>query len=78
MRMGELVYAFIPMEKIVIGKPVTTSDAYNTGYMQPYELSLSLAAAYRHNKWHTGVMFWQFSSDPNSTVLEKSLNGLLA
>lgn len=60
----------IPLEKIVVGKPATPSDAYDQGsYMAPENINNALVAAYKHNGWKTGVMFWQFSSDSNSSII---------
>jgi hypothetical protein len=65
------------MNKIVVGKPATTADANPASYMTPATLNASFVAAYQYNQWKTGVMFWQFSSDPNGTILQQSMSGLL-
>ena len=52
---------------IVVGKPVTTSDASNTGYVDPNDLQniFNQAIENKENKWNTGFMTWQFRSDLN-------------
>lgn len=61
----------------MVGKPATTSDANADSYMSPTDIDRSLVAAYQHNQWKTGVMFWQFSSDPNSTIVQTATAGLI-
>ena len=43
----ELIQRGIPSEKIVVGKPVTQKDAYNTGWVKPAYLAYLLFRAYR-------------------------------
>lgn len=45
--------------------------------MTPALLNSTFVAAYNHNQWKTGVMFWQFSSDSNSSILSTTVSGLL-
>jgi hypothetical protein len=66
------------MSKIVVGKPATTIDANPASYMTPATLNSAFVAAYQFNHWKTGVMFWQLSSDPNGTIVQQSMSGLLA
>ena len=74
---NEMIANGVPMEKIVVGKPATPSDAYDEGsYMTASALNDSIVAAYRYNKWKTGVMYWQFSSDPTSSIIRDTLSGL--
>lgn len=65
----ELIQRGIPSEKIVVGKPATQKDAYNTGWVRPSYLGYSLLRAYRELDWCGGVMFWQYSSDRNGTAV---------
>ncbi len=46
--------------------------------MSAADLSASFVAAYKYNGWKTGVMFWQFSSDPTSAIVDTAMGGLLA
>lgn len=52
---------------IVVGKPVTSGDAVNTGYIDPNALVKVLQGGMRAVPgWTTGVMGWQYSSDVDS------------
>jgi len=44
--------------------------------MSPADINAALVAAYQHNGWQTGVMFWQFSSDSESTIISTAISGL--
>ena len=50
----------IPINKLVIGKPVLKSDA-STGYMTPQLLAQSVQDAITQSskKWNAGIMGWQ-------------------
>jgi hypothetical protein len=74
---NEIIASGVPSTKIVVGKGATTADA-GTGYMTAQALSAAFVAAYQFNKWCTGVMFWQYSSDPNGTILSQSISSLLS
>ena len=64
----ELIQRGIPSQKIIVGKPATKKDAYNTGWVKPSYLAYSLLRAYRELDWCGGIMFWQYSSDKNGTA----------
>lgn len=59
----ELVQKGIPSNKIVIGKPATRGDAYNTGYTEPSLLASLISRAKTEVSWNAGVMAWQYKSD---------------
>lgn len=46
--------------------------------MTAASLNASFVAAYKHNQFKTGCMFWQFSSDPNGTIVAQAMSGLLS
>ena len=46
------------MEKIVIGKPVTESDASNTGWVPASKLHKWAHRAYNEIGWDAGLMTW--------------------
>lgn len=52
------------MDMVVIGKPVKTSDASNTGWVNPGDLGRWAARANAEFGWDAGVMTWQYPSDP--------------
>ena len=47
----------IPLKKIVVGKPVTSTDASN-GYINPSSLGNYMEEAKSSIGWSTGVMGW--------------------
>lgn len=59
----------IPLEMIVVGKPVTSFDASNTGWMNKTNLASAISKAVQETSWRAGVMFWQFHSDPTGDVV---------
>lgn len=48
---------------IVVGKPVKTSDASNTGWVNPTDLGVWAARANAEFGWNAGIMTWQYPSD---------------
>jgi len=71
----ELMAAGIPSSRIVIGKPITTGDATNTGYVPVASLASFFSQA--KSSWKTGFMGWQYKSDPDgswSARLSQSLD----
>ena len=66
-------------EKIVLGKPVTQKDAYNTGYLDAQVLNefLKQSKSDKNNPgWKPSVMFWHFLSDADGKNLAKVMEGL--
>ena len=53
----------VPLERIVIGKPVTPSDVYNTGYVEKNELAGFISQGIDNELENGGVMGWQWRSD---------------
>ncbi|KAJ7445496.1 glycoside hydrolase family 18 protein [Mycena galericulata] len=62
-------YAQIPLDKIVIGKPVTPNDA-GGGYMNGTYLGTCIQQA-KQNDWNAGIMLWQYSN-VSSTVIQEA------
>lgn len=56
-------YAGIPLEKIVLGKPVNSEDLYNTGLVDAADLGSWAAQAEAEFGWNTGIYTWQYDSD---------------
>ncbi|KAJ3391937.1 hypothetical protein HDU84_005085 [Entophlyctis sp. JEL0112] len=52
----------VPLNKLVIGKPVTTAGVANTGYMSPTLLAECVSEA-KAMGWNAGVMGWQSTLD---------------
>jgi chitinase len=59
----------VSFDMLVIGKPASKDDVYNSGYVRPSELLEILMKGNREVGWSTGVMFWQFHSDQDGTVI---------
>ncbi|KAJ7167995.1 glycoside hydrolase family 18 protein [Mycena filopes] len=51
----------IPLDKLVLGKPATETDA-SAGYMDPALLNSCVQEATQNN-WSAGIMFWKYSAD---------------
>jgi len=66
----ELVAKGIPLSRIVIGKPVTTGDADNTGYVQVDTLQ-GIFRTGRGSGWSSGFMGWQYKSDTDGSWSDK-------
>lgn len=74
---NEIIARGVPSNKIVVGKPATINDANAASYMNPSTLNSAIVANYEYNGWHAGVMFWQYSSDPNGTICSTAISGLM-
>ena len=72
----EIINRGIPAEKIVVGKPATKRNVMNSGYMDPTALGKAILLANQRLSWHTGVMFWEYWSDQNGTLLGQSIDAL--
>ena len=59
-----------------MGKPATTIDA-GGGYMAAPDIGKAAADNYLFNGWRAGIMFWQYSSDPNGTLINQAITPLL-
>lgn len=55
--------AGVPLEKIVIGKPVGPGDATNTGLVDALSLGQWAAQGRQELGWEAGIMTWQYASD---------------
>ncbi|KAJ3074173.1 hypothetical protein HDU98_011925 [Podochytrium sp. JEL0797] len=58
----EIAAKGVALNKLVIGKPVTTAGATNTGYMTPALLASCVSQA-KAQGWNGGVMGWQLNLD---------------
>jgi len=74
---NQLVARGIPIEKIVIGKPATlTDDTSKVQYIGPSVLGQGLSAQYLFKNHTQGVLVWQYSSDPNGTIIKSIMSPL--
>ena len=70
----EIANKGIPMNKIVVGKPVTSSDVNNSGFVPQDSLAQIFTTA-RNGVWSNcsnvgGVMGWKFSSDTSGWMMQ--------
>lgn len=66
----------VKSDKIVVGKPATTSDA-GGGFMNISDIGKAAADNYKFNGWKAGIMFWQYSSDANGTLISQAITPLM-
>jgi len=63
----EIVARGVDANMLVVGKPVLTTDATNTGWMSADTFKDCLNRAYSEHHFYAGAMIWQYSSDANGT-----------
>lgn len=56
---------------LVLGKPGSKEDVYNTGYVRPYDMYQFILRGSRELGWNTGFMIWQYSSDLDGTIVNE-------
>ncbi len=66
----------MPLNKIVVGKPSTKADAYNTGFVPSQQLGEWTSMAYTEYNWYAGVMFWQYSNDLEGKAILNAVGNL--
>ena len=55
---SELVKRGVEVNKIVVGKPVTKKNVYNTGWVDSQKLGEILLKAYLNLGWYGGISYW--------------------
>lgn len=73
---NEIIKRGIPSNKIIVGKPVTSGDASNTGAVDNGQLGNWVTKAYTDLKWYGGIMYWQYISDNGGQNIAKSAGHL--
>jgi chitinase len=68
---NEIIANGIPSNKIVVGKPATLNSADSQSYIDPNTLGQAFLDEYNYNKWYTGIMLWEHTSDPNGTIIQQ-------
>ncbi|KAN0078085.1 carbohydrate-binding module family 5 protein [Tylopilus felleus] len=63
----QIVASGVSQDKLLIGKPATTSDSAN-GYMAPSTLASCVSQAASHG-WNGGVMGWQYPDATSSWII---------
>ena len=61
----QIAHSGVPLNKIVVGKPVTQAGADNTGYVDVNSLASFISQAVSQTAWSGGVMGWEYSLDLN-------------
>ncbi|AYV82936.1 MAG: glycoside hydrolase [Hyperionvirus sp.] len=54
----------IPLEKLIVGKPLTPEYVFNSGYVTPSNLHNYFNQAKNNIGWNAGLMFWQWNTGP--------------
>jgi len=73
----QIVRQGVEPHKIVLGKPATKKDVYNTGYVAGTELRnlLKRAVSDKQNPgWKPNLMFWQYLSDQDGKIIEEVMS----
>jgi chitinase len=59
----EIAARGVPLQKLVVGKPVTWRDVSNTGFVNQTDLGQWAAKAHDDLGWYAGIGHWQYPSD---------------
>ena len=67
----------VPLNKIVVGKPLIQADAANTGYVCQQDLGFWAAKAYDELGWYAGIMHWQYPSGKDGKAIRWAAGKLM-
>jgi hypothetical protein len=67
----------VPLNKLVIGKPVLTSDASNTGWVSASDLNGLFNTGLSKYGWYAGLMIWQYPSDTTGSFVSTVATDLI-
>ena len=67
----------VPLQKLVVTKPVLVNDATNTGYMAAADLGSAVVQAYNTYGWYAGIGHWQYSSDTTGNTIHTAAGQLI-
>ena len=76
--MSEVWAEGVPLQKIVVAKPILTTDATNTGWISQSDLGNFAAQAYSDYGWYAGIAHWQYPSDLTGAAIGASADQLIA
>jgi hypothetical protein len=68
----------VPLQKLIVCKPITTGDATNTGWMSGSDLGAAVVKGYNELGWYGGVAHWQYSSDYSGATLKAAAGQLIS
>ncbi len=74
---AEIAARGVPLQKLVVCKPVVVNDATNTGYMAGADLGAAVLQAYNDYGWYAGIGHWQYSSDYTGNTIKEAAGGLI-
>jgi chitinase len=73
----QIINQGVEAEKVVLGKPVTQNDAYNTGFVASSSLKALLKQAVNDSNnpgWTPSVMYWQYLSDLSGASIAETMS----
>lgn len=76
--MKEIIGRGIPSNKIVVGKPASAGDVMNSGLVSAADLGTWTSRAYTELGWYGGVMYWQYKSDLDGSVIKTATSSLMS
>lgn len=74
----EIIARGVPSNKIVVGKPAAQMDVMNTGLVSATDLGAWTSRAFTELGWYAGVMFWQFRSDLDGSLMRTATSNLVS
>ncbi len=74
----EIIARGIPSNKIVVGKPAAQIDVMNTGLVAITDLGAWTSRAFTELGWYAGLMFWQYRSDTDGSVIRTTCANLVS
>jgi hypothetical protein len=72
----EIANQGIPINKLVIEKPVYANDIWGTGWVCVEDLAYWSLKAKADYNWYAGYALWQYSSDTNGTIIQTAASSL--
>ena len=66
----------VPLQKLVVGKPIVQSDTTNTGWVSQTDLGAWGVTAYDKFGWNAGFGHWQYSSDTTGKAIRDAAGPL--
>jgi len=68
----------VPLNKILVGKPILTTDASNTGWVNQTDLGEWAAEAFSQYGWFAGIGHWEYPSDTTGASIADAAGPLMA
>lgn len=73
---SELHQRGIAWRKIVVGKPASEQNSYNSGYMKPADLDKAFMEGFTNFNWYGGMMVWEYNSDKDGQMIRSCMQAL--